>query len=192
MNTKKHVVPAGALLLLGTIMAFAGPVEDRQAIMKSFDPAETVLRRMVAPGGTLDLATARPQLQVFVDGATKFSSLFPAGSDATGPVRTAAAPVIWTDSAGFQAAAAKLVTDSKAGQAATDQASFLAAWQSVRVRLWRLSPHLSRSAPAPGRTSSGSCRAVGQKSPPVFSTTLMSGTAAVLPMSRKEDHDQGL
>jgi cytochrome c556 len=131
MNMKKHVVPAGLLLLLGTITAFAGPVEDRQAIMKSFDPAEAVIRRMVAPGGTLDLAAARPQLQVFVDGATKFPSLFPAGSDATGPVRTAAAPVIWTDSVGFQAAATKLVTDAKAGQAATDQASFTTAWQAV-------------------------------------------------------------
>jgi cytochrome c556 len=130
---KKYVVPAGLFTLLGIVVAFAGPVEDRQAIMKSFDPAEAVIRRMVAPGGTLDLATAKGQLQVFVDGAAKFPTLFPAGSDATGAVKTAASPAIWTDTAGFQAAAAKLVTDAKAAQAATDQASFGIAWQAVEA-----------------------------------------------------------
>ena len=129
---KNYATAAGFLVLLGTGIAMAGPIEDRQAIMKSFDPAEAVIRRMVAPGGTLDLAAAKTQLQVFVDGATKFPMLFPAGSD-TGAVRTSASPAIWTDTAGFQAAAAKLVTDAKAAQTATDQASFTAAWQTVET-----------------------------------------------------------
>ena len=127
---KGYIVSTGILVILGTVAAIAGPIEDRQAIMKSFDPAEAVIRKMVAPGGTVDLAAARPQLQVFVDGATKFPSLFPTGSD-TGAVRTSAAPAIWTDAAGFQTAAAKLVTDAKAAQAASDQAGFLTAWQTV-------------------------------------------------------------
>ena len=139
--------------MLGTAMAFAGPIEDRQAIMKSFDPAEAVIRKMVAPGGTLDLVAAKPQLQVFVDGATRFPTLFPVGSD-TGAVRTAAAPVIWTDTAGFQAAAAKLVTDAKVAQATSDQASFLTAWQTVEAdcgachRTYRVRPVRPAAPPA--------------------------------------------
>lgn len=149
---KSYVVSASLLVILGTVAALAGPIEDRQAIMKSFDPAEAVIRKMVAPGGTVDLDSARTQLQVFVDGATKLPSLFPAGSD-TGAVRTSAAPTIWTDSAGFQAAAAKLVTDAKAAQAAPDQASFLAAWQSVESdcggchRTYRIRPARPTVAP---------------------------------------------
>lgn len=153
---KNYAMGAGILVLLGTGIAIAGPIEDRQAVMKSFDPAEAVIRRMVAPGGTLDLAGARTQLQVFVDGATKFPALFPAGSD-TGAVRTSASPAIWTDTAGFQAAAAKLVTDAKTAQAATDQASFTVAWQTVESdcggchRTYRVRPARPAAPPPPAQ-----------------------------------------
>jgi cytochrome c556 len=62
-----------------------------------------------------DAAEAADGMRIMADNMTRFPSLFPAGSDQGD---TKAGPAIWSDTAGFQAAAAKLVADAKTAQGA--------------------------------------------------------------------------
>jgi cytochrome c556 len=127
---KKIAVAAILLTAFGTCVAFAGPIEDRQDLMKSFGGVGGKVRPLLASGATFDGAAAKAQMQILVDGAARIPGLFPPGSD-TGTARSNATPAVWSDSAGFQAAAAKLGTDAQAAMAAPDQASFATAWQTV-------------------------------------------------------------
>jgi cytochrome c556 len=154
----KKIGSAVALLaLFGATVAFAGPVEDRQALMKDFNTTSAALRGVAAGTTPFDAAAVKTQLQTLVDGAAKLPGMFPAGSQTTtGPTPSLAQPAVWSDSAGFAAAAAKFGADAKAAQAATDTASFAAAWQTASAdcnachMTYRARPQRPAGAGGPG------------------------------------------
>ena len=153
----KKTLLLGLLLAgVGTAAALAGPIEDRQAVMKSFNDTSRTLGGMARGTAPYDAAAAKAGLQVLADGAAKLGGAFPAGSgvSADPAVKTLALPTIWSDPAGFQAAAAKFTADVKAAQATSDQASFATAFMAVNAdcggchRTYRAQP--PRPAGAPG------------------------------------------
>jgi cytochrome c556 len=101
--------------------AFANPIEDRQALMNSFG---RIVGRDLVPFARgdkpYDAAAVLASLQALDAQAAKFDveALFPVGSE-TG--ETKAAPQIWEDRAGFQAAADKFKGDIAAAVAAAPQ-----------------------------------------------------------------------
>jgi cytochrome c556 len=128
---KKSVVVGLLVTVLGATAAFAGAIEDRQDLMKQNGGTGRILGGMARDPSTFDAAAAKVQLQILVDNSAKIPGLFPVGSD-TGATKTQALPTVWSDTAGFKAAAAKLGTDAKAAMAATDGASFAAAYKTVQ------------------------------------------------------------
>jgi cytochrome c556 len=128
----KKIVIALALAAVGATAAFAGPIEDRQAIMKQLaGPMRTGL--MMSQGKEpFTPAAAKAAMDQVVAHGEKFMTLFPAGTANGGAVKTGASPAIWSDAAGFKAAGLKFVTDAKAAGAAADQAAFAAAYKVVQ------------------------------------------------------------
>ncbi|QEN89426.1 cytochrome C556 [Labrys sp. KNU-23] len=127
----KRFVIAAALVAVGAASAFAGPIEDRQALMKAM-AKNTKELAAVAKGETpFDAAKVKALLQVYVDDSAKLPTLFPDDSKTGGTDPTTAAPKIWEDQAGFKTAAAKLGTDATAALGAADQASFAKAFGTV-------------------------------------------------------------
>lgn len=125
---KKTITVALLLAAFGTA-AMAGPIEDRQALMKSIAGAAKDANG-IAKAPTYDAAAAKAKMQILVDGAAKLPSLFPKGFD-TGAVKTKAGPAIWTDAAGFKAASDKMGKDAAAAGAAADATAFAAAFKTV-------------------------------------------------------------
>jgi cytochrome c556 len=113
------------LALLGTAAAYAAAHDDRVAVMRSNGAATGALRPMVA---AFDATVVKTQGQILVDNAAKTKALFAAGTDQMDP---GASPAIWTDAAGFTAAADKFATDAAAVAAATDGPSLQAALMAV-------------------------------------------------------------
>jgi cytochrome c556 len=159
----KKTILLGLLLAgVGTAAALAGPIEDRQAVMKSFNDTSRTLRGMAMGTTPYDATAAKAGLQVLADGAAKLGGAFPAGSDVSADpaVKTLALPTVWSDPAGFQAAAAKFTADVKAAQATTDQASFAAAFQTINADCGAC--HRTYRAQPPG----GGGRGPGAGAPP--------------------------
>jgi cytochrome c556 len=125
---------AGLLLVtVSASAAFAGALEDRQDLMKQFNGVGRTLGGIARGTTPYDAATANAQLQILVDGAAKIPGLFPPGSNMdSATAKTLALPTVWSDTPGFQAAAAKFGADAKTAMAATDQASFAVAYQTVQ------------------------------------------------------------
>ena len=125
----KLIAAAVLLVACGATAALAGPIEDRQQLMKNTQAATkdgVALARGTVP---FDAAKAKAVAQVYIDTAAKLPVLFPKGSE-TGS-KTQADPKIWSDAAGFKTVAAKFATDAKTLQAATDQASFAAGFGEI-------------------------------------------------------------
>lgn len=111
----KNVASAAfVFVLLGTAAAYAAAHDDRVAVMQANGRASGALRPLVA---AFDAAAVKAQGQILVDNGHKIMALFAAGTDQADP---GAAPAIWTDAAGFQAAANKFVTDATAVMNAAD------------------------------------------------------------------------
>ena len=125
----KRIAVAVLLAASCATAAFAGPIEDRQQLMKNVQAATKDGVGLARGATPFDAAKATAVLQVYIDASAKLPTLFPAGSD-TDPKSTAA-PKIWTDMAGFKTAAAGFGADAKAGLAATDTASFNAAFTKI-------------------------------------------------------------
>ena len=120
---RKRLATAVAFVAFATTVAFAGPIEDRQAIMKGVAGATKTAVGMAKGETPYDDAKAKQVFQVYVDAAEKMPDLFPAGTEKGND--TTASPKIWDDMSGFKAAFAKFGADSQAAMAAsTDQASF--------------------------------------------------------------------
>jgi len=117
----------------GATAAFAGPIEDRQAIMKGFAAPLREAAPMGRGAAPFDAAKVKSAMDQLAAGGEKFVTLFPKGTEAGGAVKTAALPAIWSDAAGFKAAGVKFVTDARAAAAATDQAGFAAALRTVQA-----------------------------------------------------------
>ncbi len=114
-----------ALVATGvTATAFASdnPAKDRQLLMKSVGAATGVGGKMAKGEMEFNAAAAQLVLKTMNAGAHGFGYLFPEGSDKG--EETEAAPAIWSDRAGFNAAVAKFAADT-AGTV-TDEASFKA------------------------------------------------------------------
>ncbi|CAM5772960.1 cytochrome C556 [Labrys miyagiensis] len=127
----KRFVIAAALVAVGVTTAFAGPIEDRQALMKAM-AKNTKEAAGYAKGDTpFDAAKVKALLQVYVDDAAKLPTLFPDDSKTGGTDPTTASPKIWEDMAGFKSHAAKLSADATAAMGATDQASFAKAFGTL-------------------------------------------------------------
>lgn len=128
---KKIVTAALVLAALGSA-ALAGPIEDRQALMKQMAATAKDASGFARGATPWDAAAVKAKMQTLADDSTKLPSLFPAGSD-KGDTKTTAAPAIWSDAAGFKAAATKLATDAKAAGAAADATAFAAAFKMVQA-----------------------------------------------------------
>lgn len=88
-------------LFLASSSAFAGPIEDRQAKMKTVGKSIGIVAKMAKGQAEFDSAAA---LQAYVDmktAAEGFGDLFPDGTESGGD--TEAAPAIFSDRAGFDA-----------------------------------------------------------------------------------------
>jgi len=126
----KPVLAAGLLLALGTSLALAGPIEDRQQLMKGIAAATKTGAGLAKGDIPYDQAKAQEVFATYSTNIEKLPSLFPEDSK-TGS-ETTASPKIWEDMAGFKDHAAKLDSDAKAALASTaDQASFAKAFGDV-------------------------------------------------------------
>ena len=124
----KKTIAVALFAAVGLTAAIADTKGDREALMKSNGGALKALGE-AGKAATFDPAAAKAPSQTLIDNAAKIPGLFAPGTDTTDP---AALPVIWTDQAGFKAAAAKLGTDAAALQAATDAAGFATALKTVQ------------------------------------------------------------
>jgi cytochrome c556 len=125
MRFRTGLAAAAVALAIGTIASAQGNViEERQAIMKANGAAAGLLSQMARGEAPFDAAAAKEALEGIATRMQTFPTLFPAGSD-TGD--TKAGPAIWTDMAGFEATAAKIVA---AATAAAGSATTLEGLQS--------------------------------------------------------------
>jgi cytochrome c556 len=126
----KHGAIALVLLVVGTASVFAGPIEDRKALMKQNADAAKIGTGLAKGELPYDQAKAEDVLKVHAMVAAKLPTLVPEDSK-TGD-KTTASPRIWEDMAGFKAAAAKFQQDATNAMAQTkDQASFAKAYAVV-------------------------------------------------------------
>lgn len=106
------------LLAAGLVSApaQADPIADRQAAMKKVGDAMRVVGGMMRGQRDYDAAAALAAFTAMNESASIYAGLFPEGSETGGD--TEAAPTIWTDRAGFEAAVAKFESDTAAAIAA--------------------------------------------------------------------------
>jgi cytochrome c556 len=114
----RKLILAISVLALGSAAASADPIADRQALMKERGKIVGGLVKMVKGEQPFDAGSALDALKQLEANAEKFDTekLFPVGSEQGG--ETTAAPKIWEDKAGFNAAEDKLLADVKAAVAA--------------------------------------------------------------------------
>ena len=118
-----------AMAVAGFAYAQADAIQQRQALMKSNGAQAGTLNKMVKGETPFDAAAAKAAFETIAQNITTFPTLFPAGSDVG---ETKAGPAIWTDKAGFEAAAAKLKADATAAAAsATTLDALKAAFPTV-------------------------------------------------------------
>lgn len=101
---------AAAALALAASTAFAGPVEDRQALMKSFGKALGPLAAIAKGENAYDQAVVEENLNALNEGVQKLdvAALFPEDSMEG---ETAALPAIWENMDDFTARAEKVKAD---------------------------------------------------------------------------------
>jgi len=122
----KKIVSASLLFaVLGTAAALADAHSDREAVMRANGGAVRALNGAVA---NFDAGVVKTQGQVLVDNAAKIKTLFAPGTDQNDPD---ALPAVWTDAAGFSAAADKFSADAAKVAMATDGPSLQAALAAV-------------------------------------------------------------
>lgn len=104
MSYKKLAACMLAASLAATSLAVASesPQHERHELMEGVGDAAKVVGGMLRGKVAYDAAAAMESLQTFDDASAKFGDLFPAGTE-TGE-DTEAAPAIWEDRDGFNAA----------------------------------------------------------------------------------------
>jgi cytochrome c556 len=133
LQMKKFALAALALATIGATAALAGPIEDRQAIMKGYQNSLRELAPMGRGAVPYDAAKVKTTMDQMAASMDKFATMFPKGTEAGGAVKTGATPAVWSDAAGFKAAAVKFSADAKATGAAADQAAYAAAMRTVQA-----------------------------------------------------------
>lgn len=127
----KKFVFAAAALGFAVTASIAGPVEDREALMKSFGASLGQLAPMAKGEKPFDAAAVAAALETLNANAAKFdvAALFPAGSGAG----TDALPAIWDNMADFQARVDKMKADvsALAANPPADQAKLGAALGTI-------------------------------------------------------------
>jgi cytochrome c556 len=125
------LVAAGLCLGASVVLAQSeDPITMRQDLMKANGRAAKTATALVRGQAPFELAKAQEVLQTYVNTADKFGALFPETSK-TGH-DTTAAPKIWEDKAGFEAAIAKFGADARKGLADTkDLETFKVAFTAV-------------------------------------------------------------
>ena len=104
------VLVVSSFMLSAAAQAAGDAAAERQALMKQNGAATRVLAGMVKGQTPFDANAAQVAFRVLNAAALGFGYMFPDGSQ-TG-AETEAAPTIWSDRAGFDAAVAKYVADT--------------------------------------------------------------------------------
>jgi cytochrome c556 len=113
------------------VIAQADVITERKQIMRGNGAATRTGTQMIRNEVPFDVAKAREVFSGIAAGMDRFPTLFPEGSQ-SGSQPTRAGPTIWSDNAGFRAAAAKIVQEAQQAVASTtDLASFQANFQRV-------------------------------------------------------------
>lgn len=114
---KRLIIALAAFALAGTA-AFADPIGERQAIMKSNGKALKNIAGIAKGEQPFDAEAVMAALKTLSEDAQKIdvAALFPEGSETGGD--TTASPKIWEDKAGFQQAVDKFKADTAAAVAA--------------------------------------------------------------------------
>ncbi|WP_417684745.1 c-type cytochrome [Roseibium sp.] len=111
------LVLAGAAGLAATsVIAAGGPIEHRKAIMQSVGASAGLAGGMMKGEIAYSPAAGKAVIASMNAAAHSFGAFFPEGSDAGD---TTAAPAIWSDAAGFEAALAKFAEATGAAMAAS-------------------------------------------------------------------------
>ena len=127
----KRIVPLAIVMAgLGATLAFAGPIEDRQEAMKANGKAMGPLVSMFKGETAFDAGTAKKEADVIHMDFMKAAVSFPPDSK-DGQPETRAKPEIWSDPDGFKAELEKAMAAAMAVGAATDEASFKAAFPAL-------------------------------------------------------------
>ena len=123
---------------LGLAMPLASAEDDpltaRRALMKEVAGKNAKLGDQLAKGeAPYDAAAAAKAMTAISEVPKKFAKLLPAGTDSDAVAKSEASPKIWSDMAGFQAAADKLASASNAAAQAASQGQpqFAAAFGEV-------------------------------------------------------------
>ncbi len=105
-------------------------IKQRREAMRTIGEASGRNFKMVKGEAPFELATVQAGLKVFQEQAAKFKGLFP--DDAKTGGGTDAAPKIWLERAGFDAAIATWIANAKAAETTIkDEASFKAEYPKV-------------------------------------------------------------
>lgn len=119
-----QALAAGAAILgVSASLALAGPIEDRQAAMKSNGKAIGALAAIAKKEAKFDAAVVKKNAETIAENLEAVKDMFPEGSD-KGPPETYAKPEIWTDREGFEAARIKAYKAAEAMAMVTDEAKF--------------------------------------------------------------------
>ena len=109
MISKQVRLIVGVAIMAVASITFADddPRHERHELMEEVGDAAKAIGGMLKGEREFDAAVLSASLNVFKDVAEQFGDLFPPGSE-TG-MGTEAAPAIWEDRAGFDAALAELI-----------------------------------------------------------------------------------
>lgn len=118
------IIPALAILVgLGTTLAAAGPIEDRQAGMKQVGKAMGGFAAIAKGEAAYDAAVVKTNADSMLEGWKKAFANFTPGSE-KGPPETYAKAEIWSDPEGFKAAQDAALKALDAMAATSDEAGF--------------------------------------------------------------------
>lgn len=115
-------------LATSALFAQADILEERQALMKAMGQAMKTLTPIAEGKADFDQAAVDAQFIAFQNAAEKMGELFPEGSD-TG--ETEAAPAIWSDRDGFNAAIEKFAKDVESAGTPKDEFELADAMQTI-------------------------------------------------------------
>ena len=124
---------AGAIISIG--LALAGPADDaiaaRQACMKGHGGVMKVAVPIMKGEKPFDAAALKAAYDAESAACADWSKFWGVDTQKGETLKTKASPAIWTDAAGFEAAGGAWYAAAQKLQAATDEASFKAAFPAV-------------------------------------------------------------